>query len=107
MSGLLNEIYHYMGLHGYGSWYAFWSGLGSDITEVAILGGMITAYRKVNCNVKGCWRLQWRDYLDADGNPHKWCKKHHPDTPVHKNDHADFLREHELRKANEILKGAK
>jgi len=37
-----------------GPWYAFWSGFGSDLGELAIVGAII---RHVNCHQKGCWRL--------------------------------------------------
>ena len=37
-----------------GPWYAFWSGFGSDLGELAIVGAIV---RHVNCHSKGCWRL--------------------------------------------------
>jgi hypothetical protein len=96
-------IAHNLGLYNEtGPWYAFWSGFGSDIAEYAVFGAVVTgivgAYRRHNCNVKGCWRLQWREYIDADGVKHLWCKKHHPSKPVHSRDFDKFLREHEARK---------
>ena len=60
-----------------GSYYGFWSGFGSDIGEVAIIGAVVGVFRKHNCVVKHCWRLS--KYETAAG--HKVCRKHHPDHP--------------------------
>jgi hypothetical protein len=49
-----NWLYNIMGLKGTGPIYGFWSGLGSDILEFALIG---TLWHMVNCHVKGCWRL--------------------------------------------------
>jgi hypothetical protein len=54
---------------GQGTGYAFVSGIGSDLGEVTLVTGLVILYRKVNCNIKGCWRIQWRTYVDADGHP--------------------------------------
>jgi hypothetical protein len=95
---------HTLGIYNEtGPWYAFWSGFGSDIGEYAVFAALVTAvvgaYRRHNCNIKGCWRLQWREYVDADGVKHMWCKKHHPSKPVHSRDFEHFLAEHQARKA--------
>lgn len=55
-----------------GHWYAFWSGFGSDIGEVAIIGGLLSVYRKHNCHDKGCWRIGRHV---VDGTPR--CNRHH------------------------------
>jgi hypothetical protein len=60
-------------LAGYG--YGFWSGIGSDIGELAILGAIIAAYRKHNCHVRGCWRISRHP---VDGTPWVVCRRHHP-----------------------------
>ena len=52
--------------------YNFWSGIGSDIGEVAIIGGMITMVRKHNCHQARCWRVGRHV---VDGTP--WCNRHH------------------------------
>ncbi len=66
-------------LHPLRYWgYQFWSGIGSDIGEVAILGGVITLARHVNCHVKGCWRLGGHA---VEGTPFRTCRKHHPNIP--------------------------
>lgn len=53
--------------------YWFWSGIGSDIGEVTILGAVIGLYRHHNCHVNGCWRRGKPD--PAHGFPA--CKHHH------------------------------
>ena len=58
-----------------GRWYGFWSGFGSDLGEVAIIGGLFTVYRRHNCEVHGCWRLG--RHATAAGQ--HVCRKHHPD----------------------------
>jgi hypothetical protein len=55
--------------------YNFWSGFGSDLGEVAILGGLVTWARHANCEVHGCWRLG--RHQTAAG--HRVCRRHHPD----------------------------
>ena len=44
----------FIGLTSTNKMYNFWSGFGSDIGELAIVGAL---YRHVNCHEKGCWRL--------------------------------------------------
>lgn len=55
-----------------GQWEAFFSGPGSDFGELAILGGVLGAWHKVNCHQGGCWRIG-RHHVD--GTP--WCNHHH------------------------------
>jgi hypothetical protein len=57
-----------------GRWYGFWSGFGSDVGEVAIIGGLITMVRHRNCEVHGCWRLG----RHATAAGHRVCRRHHP-----------------------------
>ena len=71
---ILHWLYHYFGIQGSGPWYGFWSGAGSDIAEVAILGAIYKAARHKNCHVKGCWRIG----KPVDGTPYLACHKHHP-----------------------------
>jgi hypothetical protein len=67
---------HVLGLDsGSGYWYLFWSGFGSDIAEIAIIGGLISIYRRHNCEVHGCWRLG--RHATAAGQ--HVCRRHHPD----------------------------
>jgi hypothetical protein len=58
-----------------GPYYGFWSGFGSDLGEVAIVGGLLTMVRRHNCEVRGCWRLG--RHKTAAG--HAVCRRHHPD----------------------------
>ena len=58
-----------------GVWYGFWSGFGSDLGEIAILGALISLYRKHNCHVRHCWRIARHDVA---GTQWKTCRKHHP-----------------------------
>ncbi len=69
-----------------GAWYLFWSGVGADITELAIIGGLISIYRRHNCGVRWCWRIARHDFTDPSGTTtHHLCRHHHPlyaDKPV-------------------------
>jgi L-aminopeptidase/D-esterase-like protein len=57
------------------SYYGFWSGFGSDITEFAILFSLIHVFRHANCHTKHCLRFG----KPVDGTPYRACHKHHPD----------------------------
>ena len=81
MNGVLNEIYHYLGLKGSGSWYGWWSGAGSDVGEVVLIGLAATFYRQHTCHVKGCWRLHWKQWVAPEGHTHALCRRHHPHDP--------------------------
>ena len=86
----MNWLGHIFGLdNGSGPWYLGWSGAGSDIGEIAILGFIWQAYRKHNCGVKGCWRIGIRK---VEGTDHVVCHVHHP---LPKPSHQDVLNDHE------------
>jgi hypothetical protein len=78
---------YYFGLTNLsGPWYGFWSGVGSDIAELAIIGGLITLVHKHNCHAKGCWRIGKHK---VEGTEYVTCRKHHPeDTPTAEHIHA-------------------
>jgi hypothetical protein len=57
-----------------GPYYGFFSGVGSDLGEVALVGGMVTLVRHRNCEVHRCWRLG--RHQTAAG--HRVCRRHHP-----------------------------
>lgn len=59
--------------------YNFWSGFGSDLGEVVIIGGIVQMYRKHTCHVDGCWRIS-RHHVE--GTPYIACRKHHPAVPA-------------------------
>lgn len=52
--------------------YNFFSGAGSDISELAIVGAVVGGYRKHNCHQPGCWRIGRHA---VNGSP--WCDRHH------------------------------
>lgn len=58
-----------------GHWYGFWSGVGSDVSEVAIIGGLAGMLRKHNCHVHRCWRLGRHPVA---GTGYHVCRRHHP-----------------------------
>lgn len=81
---------HFFGIDAPGSpFYNFWSGAGSDIGEIVIIGAIWQAYRKHNCGVKGCWRIGIRK---VPGTEHVVCHTHHP---LPKPSHQDVLNDHE------------
>ena len=86
---LLNWLNSFFGLDdGQGEHYLFWSGLGSDISEVAVLGAVYAIWRRHNCAVKGCWRVGHRQ---VPGTDHVVCRRHHPrPQPTHE----ELLAEH-------------
>jgi hypothetical protein len=58
--------------------YNFVSGPLADITlGTAFLGWLVLFWRKHNCHVHRCWRLEWHPH-PVHGHP--VCKKHHPDS---------------------------
>lgn len=57
-----------------GTYYGFWSGFGSDISEFTIFVGMVAAWRHHNCHVHGCARIG----RSVPGTPYVACPKHHP-----------------------------
>ena len=54
--------------------YNFWSGFGSDIAELAIIGGV---WKMVNCHEAGCWRLGTKITMEENGHHYRRCNKHH------------------------------
>jgi hypothetical protein len=55
--------------------YDFWSGAGSDLGELTLVGALIAMVRSRNCEVHKCWRLG--RHTTAAG--HRSCRRHHPD----------------------------
>lgn len=66
-----------------GNGYQSWSGIISDVGEIALVGGMITlvlgAWRHLECGAPGCHRPGRHHYLDKDGKRHQLCHKHDVD----------------------------
>ncbi|WP_040829587.1 hypothetical protein [Nocardia jiangxiensis] len=76
----MNWLTHIIGLDNpSGYWYLFWSGLGSDITEFAVIGALLGVLRKYNCHIHGCWRIGRHPVADTT---YIVCRKHHPDGAV-------------------------
>jgi hypothetical protein len=74
---LWHQFLEFFGIIGEsGKGYGFWSGVGSDIGELAIVGSLLGLLRARNCHVERCWRLG--RHL-VEGTPHVVCRKHHPD----------------------------
>lgn len=75
----LHPISHFFGFDNLsGPFYGFWSGAGSDIQEVTLLGAVLVLARHTNCHVHRCWRLG-RHHVE--GTPYKTCRRHHPAIP--------------------------
>ena len=71
---------HILGLNP-GYWNMFWSGFGSCLSEFAIVGGLITYYKRSTCHVNNP-RFCWRPGLHpVAGSPYRTCAKHHPAVP--------------------------
>lgn len=92
MTHLIQVLQHWLAVHTgtvneSGPYYGFWSGFGSDIGEVTLLAAVLGAYRKHNCEVKGCWHIA--RHVTAAG--HSVCRRHHPDGAP---SHETVVREH-------------
>ena len=92
-TGIVNEPGHY---------YAFWSGFGSDLAELSILGAIATGIyqlvKKYNCHEPGCWRVG--NHPTADGQFHL-CYRHHPDFQGRKPNHELIERLHRQHLENQ------
>jgi hypothetical protein len=55
-----------------GDGYQFWSGIGSGSP---LLVPFALWWRRHNCHVHRCWRLQWHVHPK---HGHPVCRKHHP-----------------------------
>jgi hypothetical protein len=58
-----------------GPFYGFFSGFGSDLGELTLIGGMLAVYRKHNCHVRHCPRIGKHQ---VDGTPYVVCFRHSP-----------------------------
>jgi hypothetical protein len=55
-----------------GPYYGFWSGFGSDLGEIALIGAVLGMVRRHKCHQARCWRIGRHT---VDGTP--WCDRHH------------------------------
>jgi hypothetical protein len=95
---LWHQILEFFGVIGEsGKGYGFWSGVGSDIGELGIIGGLAVLVRHHVCHVHRCWRVG-RHQTPGEGNTvHTVCKRHHPDPQVHNGlTHAHLLHLHKV-----------
>jgi hypothetical protein len=83
-----------------GPYYGFWSGFGSDLSELTLIAAIITpatmAVRKMNCGAKGCWRPSRHEY-DMDGVKHSFCRRHHPHPSTNAPITAQQIKDHYAR----------
>lgn len=83
-------------LHPLRFWgYQFWSGVGSDVGELTLLGGVLALVKHLNCDSPRCPR--YGPHRTADGH-HRLCRKHHPDVPDHKLSLDEIHERHEAAK---------
>lgn len=76
---MFHSVAHFFGFdpgQGNGSFYLFWSGAGSDIAELSILGWIYITLRRYNCHAAGCWRIGRHP---VEGTTYTVCRKHHPE----------------------------
>lgn len=66
-------LYHVLGIAGSGSYYGFWSGFGSDITEFAIVSALFGLIKKHQCHQSWCWRF---GHYKIDDLGTIKCRKH-------------------------------
>lgn len=66
---------------GAGPWYGFFSGFGSDLGEIVLIGGVIGLWRRYTCHATWwCWRHPHHQVGDS---PYYVCAHHHPlDVPT-------------------------
>jgi len=87
-----------------GPYYGFWSGIGSDIAELGILGAIATGIyqlvKKWNCHEPGCWRVGTHP---AAGGQFLLCYRHHPDYAGKKPTHDLIERLHREHVARQEL----
>jgi hypothetical protein len=80
-------LQHWLALHTgtdneAGPFYGFFSGFGSDLGEVTIVGGLLAIYKKHNCHTRWCWRFGHHDFTDtATGVTYRLCRRCHPAHP--------------------------
>lgn len=74
-------LIHFLGIDNpAGRWELFWSGIGSDIGELAIVSAVVGAamgmWHKHNCHAKGCWKIGKHK---VEGTDYVTCRTHHPE----------------------------
>jgi hypothetical protein len=88
-----HALQHWLGTdNASGRAYLAWSGFGSDISELLLIGGLAAFARRHNCEVRGCWRLG----RHTTAAQHHVCRRHHPD---------DHLTADHVRRAHAAARG--
>jgi len=91
-----------------GQYGTFWSGFGSDLAELGILGALATAayhlVKKWNCHEPGCWRI---GNHPAAGGQFNLCYRHHPDFMGTRPTHEVIARMHREEKERQAAIGAR
>lgn len=59
--------------------YNYHSGIGSDLSEITLVVGLIIFLRRHNCHARGCWRI---GKFRVDGTPYMVCARHHKLVPT-------------------------
>jgi hypothetical protein len=77
----LDALQHWLAVHTGtvnepGGYYGFFSGFGSDLGEIALIGALWAAWHRVNCHTKGCLRIGRQR---VEGTTYVVCRKCHPD----------------------------
>lgn len=89
-------LLHFLGVDNVsGRWYGWWSGAGSDLGELAIVGGLAAMVRRHNCHVGRCWRI---GRLPIEGTPYLVCTRHHPEGAP---PHTRIIAAHQRHKARQ------
>jgi hypothetical protein len=75
-------VAHVLGLdNASGTAYLLWSGVGSDLGELAIIGALFAHYKRHTCHVtdpRFCWRPGIHPVAETG---FRTCKRHHPTVP--------------------------
>jgi hypothetical protein len=100
----VNWLLHWLAVHTgtvneSGPYYGFWSGFGSDLGEVTLIGAVVAGYRHSNCHTRHCWRIARHP---VEGTPYKVCRRCHPTVPTKAPTRSHILAaHHEARRLKE------
>lgn len=84
--------------------YLFWSGIGSDLAYLSIVGGAVIYYRKENCKRSWCPFLGHYEFKNPEtGIVRKLCWLHHPDVHTRTLSAGHLARIKKLQEEHPIL----
>ncbi len=63
------------------------------IAAIPVVVSATAVYRRHNCHVRHCWRVQWKTVRGTD---HVVCRHHHPSDPP---THARVIADHKAARA--------